>query len=338
GYSQRYSLSVSGGVKTVKYYLSGGYTNTKGLYSNVSRDRFNYSAKVDAELAKGLSASVNLNGSVSTNKNSSYTTLDAAYSFAPTQVLRFTDGSLASIGGTNPLINVEGLGGYNKLSSDYHTLDAQLTYKIPGVDGLKAYLKGTLDLNHQNNSSFYKPVTLYNYDQATGDIEVDTRTIYPNAKITYSDKWISVKNSLVELGVNYNHVFAEKHDVTALVVANYQEITNKLLDAKNPNLSGNYPEGIGNTNAGTLVGKESFSQRLSLVGRATYGFSSRYFAEFSFRVDGSTRFEPSNRWGFFPTLSASWVISNEDFFENLGTDVISYAKQRGSVGILGDDG
>lgn len=338
GYSQRYSLSVSGGVKTVKYYLSGGYTNTKGLYSNVSRDRFNYSAKVDAELAKGLSASVNLNGTVSTNKNSSYTTLDAAYSFAPTQVLRFTDGSLASIGGTNPLINVEGIGGYNKLSSDYHTLDAQLTYKIPGVDGLQAYLKGTLDLNHQNTSKFYKPVTLYNYDQTTGEIEVDTNTIYPKAKITYSDKWISVRNSLVELGVNYNHVFAEKHDVTALVVANYQEVTNKLLDTKNPNLSGNYPEGIGNTNAGSLVGKESFSQRLSLVGRATYGFSSRYFAEFSFRVDGSTRFEPSNRWGFFPTLSASWVISNEDFFEKLGTDVISFAKLRGSVGILGDDG
>ena len=154
GHSQRYTLSVSGGVKSVRYYLSGGYTNTKGLYSNVSRDRFNYSAKIDADLFTGLTAMVNLNGTVSTNKNSSYSTVDAAYDFSPLQVLRFTDGNLASIDGGNPLINIEGLGGYNRVKTDYHTLDAQLLYKLPWVEGLQVYVKGTLDLNHQNTKSF----------------------------------------------------------------------------------------------------------------------------------------------------------------------------------------
>lgn len=338
GHSQRYTLSVSGGVKSIRYFVSGGYTNNKGLYSNVSRDRFNYSAKVDAELFKGLSASVNLNGSVSTNKNSSYTTIDAAYSYSPLQVLRFTDGNLASISGSNPLIAVEGLGGYNKVQSDFHTIDAQLRYQIPGVDGLQVYLKGTLDLNHQNTSRYKKPVALYLYDEATGETAVDPKTVYPNAKISLQDRWQRINNKLVELGINYNHTFAEKHDVTGLLVANYQDYNNKYLSGTNPNMPGEYPEIMGSTNSGQLVGSEYYSQRASLVGRATYGYASRYFAEFSFRVDGSTRFAPGHRWGFFPTLSASWVISNEKFFENVNSDIISFAKIRGSAGILGDDG
>lgn len=338
GHSQRYTLSVSGGVKAIRYFISGGYTNTKGLYSNVSRDRFNYTAKIDAEIFKGLSASVNLNGSISTNKNSSYTTIDAAYSYSPLQVLRFTDGNLASISGSNPLINVEGLGGYNKVKSDFHTIDAQLRYKIPGVDGLQVYLKGTLDLNHQNTSQFRKPVTLYLYDEQTGTTSIDSKTVYPNAKITMSDRWQTIDNKLVEFGINYNHTFAEKHDVSGLIVANYQDYNNKYMQGTNPNMPGEYPEIMGSTSSGQLVGSEYYSQRASLVGRATYGYASRYFAEFSFRVDGSTRFAPGHRWGFFPTLSASWVISNEKFFENLNRNIISFAKIRASAGILGDDG
>ncbi|MDE7474417.1 MAG: SusC/RagA family TonB-linked outer membrane protein, partial [Duncaniella sp.] len=111
GNSQRYTLSVSGGSKSVRYFVSGGYTRNKGLYSNVSRDRYNYSAKLDADLIPGLTLSVDLTGSVSENKNSSYTTIDAAYNFSPLQVLTFTDGHLASIDGANPLINVYGIGG-----------------------------------------------------------------------------------------------------------------------------------------------------------------------------------------------------------------------------------
>lgn len=338
GHSQRYSLSVSGGNKAIRYFVSGGYTNTKGLYSNVSRDRYNYALKIDADILKGLSLSVDLNGSVSTNKNSSYTTIDAAYSYSPLQVLRFTDGNLASVDGSNPLIAVEGIGGYNKVKSDFHTVNAQLRYQIPGVEGLQVYLKGTIDLNHQNTQQYSKPVALYLWDEETQSSTVDTKTVYPTAKISMSDRWQTINNKLVELGVNYNHTFAEKHDVSGLLVANYQDYNNKYLSGVNNNLAGEYPEIMGNTSTGVINGSEYYSERASLVGRATYGFASRYFAEFSFRVDGSTRFAPKHRWGFFPTVSASWVISNEKFFEGVNPNALSFAKLRASAGILGDDG
>ncbi len=338
GHSQRYSLSVSGGTKGIRYFVSGGYTNTKGLYANVSRDRYNYAVKLDADLFTGLSLSVDLNGSISSNKNSSYSTIDAAYNYSPLQVLRFTDGNLASIDGSNPLIAVEGIGGWNKVNSDFHTVNAQLRYEIPGVKGLQVYLKGTVDMNNQNTQKFSKPVPLYIWDEATQSSYVDSKTVYPNAKVSMSDRYQKITNTLLEAGVNYNRTFAEKHSVTGLLVFNYQNYNNKYLTGTNSNLSGSFPEIIGNTTTGQIVGSEYYSQRASIVGRATYGYDSKYFAEFSFREDGSTRFAPGKRWGFFPTLSASWVISNEGFFDKVNPDAVSFAKIRGSVGILGDDG
>ena len=118
GYSTTHAVSASGGNSYVRYYLSLGYANSRGLYSGVGRDRINYSMKLDATLTKGLVLSVDYTGSNSNSKNSSYTTLDAAYSYSPLQVYEFTNGELASIDGSNPLINLRGLGGYIKDLSD----------------------------------------------------------------------------------------------------------------------------------------------------------------------------------------------------------------------------
>ena len=338
GHSQRHSISVSGGNSSVRYFISGGYSESKGLYSNIGRSRYNYSAKLDANLLPGLTMSVDLNGSVSQYKNSSYLSLDAAYSYSPLQVLRYTDGNLASIEGSNPLVNLEGSGGYTKTNSDFHTLSGVLRYDMPFLKGLQVYLRGTMDMNHNNNTEYRKPVALYIYDDITNMTSVDPNTVYPKSKISMSERFQSVNNKLIEFGVNYTATYADKHDVSGLVVLNYQDYHNKYLNGLNNNLSGSFPEVIGNTSSGTISGNEYFSERASVVGRATYGYDNRYFAEFSFRVDGSTRFAPGKRWGFFPTVSGSWVISNEQFFSNVSPSLMSFAKVRASAGILGDDG
>ncbi len=338
GHSQSHSVSLSGGVNSIRYFISGGYSDSKGLYSGVGRNRYNYSVKVDADIFTGLSMSVDLTGAISEYKNTSSTTVDDAYSFSPLEVLRYTNGQLASLNSANPLIDVEGLGGYRKTSSDYHTVNAVFRYDIPYIDGLQLYLKGTMDFNHTDLTEFRKPVALYLYDAADGTTSVDQNTVYPKAKITMLNRKQRVNNMLVEAGINYNHTFAEKHSVTALAVVNYQDYKNKYLRAINDNLPGELPEVIGNTSNGSISGSEAYSQRASVVGRASYGYDNRYFAEFSFRVDGSTRFAPGNRWGFFPTVSGSWVISNEPFFANVAPSLLSFAKVRASTGILGNDG
>lgn len=98
------------------------------------------------------------------------------------------------------------------------------------------------------------------------------------------------------------------------------------------------PETMGTAKSSKLNGNETINERASTIGRLNYSYANKYFAEFSFRVDGSTNFSPSNRWGFFPSFSGSWVVSNEEFFKAWKQGVISNLKLRASTGWLGNDG
>lgn len=337
GYTTTHSISANGGNQFLKYYISGGYTHSKGLYSGVNRDRFNYTAKLDATLTKGLVLSLDITGSRSDSKNSSYTTIDAAYNFSPLQVLRFDNGYLASIDGSNPLINVEGLGGYIKDTGKMNTITANLRWELPWVKGLSAYARATFDNNSRIEKTFSKPVTLYTYDDQTKEFATDPNTVYPTAKVTIEQIDRFVDNQLYEAGINYNRTFNSKHDVGAMLVANYQQTHNQYMTGENQNAA-IYPEIIGTAVSARLIGSESYNQRASLIGRFNYGYDYRYFIEASFRVDGSTYFHPDNRWGFFPSISGSWVLSNEPFFKEWNQPVLSNVKFRASTGILGDDG
>lgn len=338
GYSTLHSLSVSGGNDFVKYYISGGYTNTKGLYSGVGRDRFNYSMKLDATLLKGLVLSLDVMGVRAENKNTSSFTIDAAYNFSPLQPLRFTDGSLASNSGGNPLIAVDGLGGYVREKNNMSSIIATLNYELPWVKGLSAYFKGTFDANSTIRKTFDKPTTLYLYDKNTGVITEDPLTTYPKAKISLTERDQNLNNMLVEVGVNYNRTFAQKHEVSGMLVANYQDTGNRYMSGINEDMPGIYPEVIGTATSAKLTGDEFFTERASLIGRVTYGYDKRYFMEANFRLDSSIKFHPDNRLAFFPSMSASWVTSNEKFFQNWDQKVLSTLKFRASIGVLGDDG
>ncbi len=337
GYTTTHSVSASGGNSFVNYYMSMGYSNSKGLYSGVGRERINYMLKLDATLTKGLVLSLDVNGSNGNAKNSSYTTIDAAYSFSPIQVLRFTNGELASADGNNPLINIEGLGGYIKDKNRMRTITANLKYDFQNIKGLSVYLRGTFDDNYRINTTLSKPVTLYTYDEATGDFNVDANTVYPTAKGTLENTDRFYDSQLYEIGLNYNRTFAEKHDIGATLVGNYQKSHNAYMTGKDQDKS-IYPETSGLAKSPFVNMDESINERASVIGRMNYGYDNRYFAEFSFRVDGSTYFAPSKRWGFFPSFSAAWAISNEPFFRKWRQNVLSNAKLRASTGWLGNDG
>lgn len=335
GWNTTHSFSANGGNEFVRYYLSLGYADSKGLYSGVGRSRINYSMKLDATLHKGLVLSVDYTGSRTKAKNTSYVTLDAAYSYSPLQVLEYPDGMLASSNGGNPLINIRGLGGYVQDNSKMGTINVNLRYEFP-IKGLSAYLRGTFDDNNRINKTFSSPVTLYTYTESTGEFAVDPNTVYPTAKVSLQQTDRFYEGQLYEAGINYANTIG-KHDVSGMVVANYQRTHNIYMTGVNQDMS-SFPETIGTAQTAKLNGDESILERASLIGRANYGYANRYFAEFSFRLDGSTNFAPSRRWGFFPSCSASWVVSNEPFFKNWKQGVLSNVKLRASTGWLGNDG
>jgi len=337
GYSTTHSVSVTGGNQLVRYYLSTGVADAKGIYTGIGRTRLTYSAKLDATLAKGLVLSFSEEGSRTRSKNSSYSTLSSAYSYSPLQVYRFTNGDLASINGGNPLINIYGLGGYIKSTSKMNTVSVNLRWEVPFVKGLSAYLRGTFDDNHRIESTFSRPVTLYTYDATADTYATDPNTVYPTAKVSLRQADNFYDSQLYEIGANFLRTFSQKHDIEGTLVANYQRTHTQYMYGTNQD-KGIFPETMGTAQKALLTGNEFNNQRASLIGRAKYGYGNKYFAEFSFRVDGSNNFYPSRRWGFFPSFSAAWAMSNEEWFKQWKQDVLSNVKLRASTGWLGNDG
>jgi TonB-linked SusC/RagA family outer membrane protein len=119
-----------------------------------------------------------------------------------------------------------------------------------------------------------------------------------------------------EASFNYDRTFSKDHHITALALFNQREVTQQF--------AGDVPSSLPYRNQG-------------LVGRGTYSFRDKYFAEVNFGYSGSENFAPSKKFGFFPSFGVGWVLSNEKFYEPI-KGVFDYFKIRYSDGITGDGG
>ena len=337
GYNTSHSVSLSGGAKKMRYYLSLGYTNTVGMYSGVGNDSYNYSSKIDIDLLEGLVLSVDLSGNRSNNKQTSFTAYSDVFNYSPLQPLEYTDGTLASIGdwsAKNPLINVRGIGDKITNRAAINSTRVNLNYNAPWLKGLSMYVRATFDNSTTERTTFKRPVDLYLYNEETKETTLDPRSTYPRAKISIAEEKGNIDNKLFEAGINFTRTFAEKHSTHGMVVVNYQTQEARGLNARNSNLPSLWPEILaGGQN--WAAGNKSKAQRASMVGRLKYGYDRRYFIETNFRVDGSVKLHPDNRWAFFPTASASWAVHNEPFFKNWKQNTLSSLKFRLSTGLLG---
>ena len=147
----------------------------------------------------------------------------------------------------------------------------------------------------------------------------------------------------MQASLNYEHLFAEKHNVKLLFL--YEQTSKEEdnvwakrileMDAVDQLFSGSDNEHQGSSDAGQIYK----TTNMGLVGRLNYDYASKYLLEASFRYDGSSKFAKGHRWGFFPSVSAGYRISEENFIKD--TDALSFLtnwKIRASYGVLGDDG
>ena len=231
-----------------------------------------------------------------------------------------------------------------------------LTYDVPFVKGLS--VKGTYAINYSNKKNtsigdYYTLARAANTNEAGmhllgdytqwnfinyGDPEGDD----PNKKprVVYGKN--TTKTEQMNLMLTYARVFG-KHDVavTGVIERSEGEGDDQQLWYNGPGTSFN---GASNT-AGELStdGNQTYSKKyesgsLSYIGRANYKYSDRYLLQFLFRADASTKFAPENYWGFFPTGSVGWVISEEKFFKNSPVyKLVDYLKLRYSLGKTGKD-
>ena len=354
-FEMRHTLNISGGSDRATYFAGFGYTTQNSNFSGLGYNRYSFRASSDMKLATGLKLGLSLSANLSDKKNTfskiGGESLDNDWKSLVTQSQMFP----SKINGLPVWIPGSGTGSnfntYNFFAihgSDNYTDDketgvdfqASLNYDFPFLKGLRA----SVNFNKNINNSFGKQYgTVYNtYSFNTlGDknhyLDTTLQKVYSfkngdrvRLNPTYTNTY------QLNASLNYDRQFG-KHQVGLLV--GYEQAESSS-DGVAGMVEGVLVGGLDNQNfaLGTNTSTETISEdgRLAYLGRLDYNYSGKYLLQVQFRADASLRFAPENRWGYFPSASAGWVISQEGFFQGL-LNTVNYLKLRGSVGFMGLD-
>jgi TonB-linked SusC/RagA family outer membrane protein len=346
--NQRANMSVSGGGGVARYYVAGSFNRDNGILkvdkrnnfnSNIAINNYDLRANVNIDVTKSTELIVRLSANFEEYKGPlrggtdmynlmvrsnpvlfpAYFPVDEDYQYAEHILFGNWNSSSSGISKVNPYALM--VQGYKEKSRSQILAQVELKQDLKFItEGLNA--RGMMNIsrlsqfavNRQYNPFYYQIGS--NYNRLTGAYKLTETTIgteylgyyeIPDDREQYSSFYF-------EGTLNYVRDFG-KHNISSLLV--YQ--ARQTLKANAGSLELSLP-----------------SRSLGLSGRATYSYDSRYFAEFNFGYNGSERFDKDNRFGFFPSAGAAWVLSNEQFWENI-KPVVNNLKLRYSYGIIGND-
>jgi TonB-linked SusC/RagA family outer membrane protein len=335
---QRHSISLSGGTERVKYFVSFGYLNQKGMFKNISLDTYNLRANLDADVTSRTKVSVDLS-SLITQRNhpgvGGATTdggiISTALYLAPDAFpIKNEDGSWASLWGTNPVADIYE-SGYRKNDNKGASATFVLKQELDFITrGLSAKIIGSYDFSYEFWKDWYTP---YRSFIKQGD---SYEEVAPGRKPSLYEGFERFHTTTFEAHLNWTRSF-DKHNLGLLALYtqsasywNSQEASREEFNSSALDQLFAGPETYMRNGGGAgESGREGF------VGRMTYNFDQRYLFEFNFGYNGSENFPPNRRYGFFPAFSLGWRLSEETFFENI--DFINNLKIRGAYGEVGND-
>ena len=326
---QSHSLSVSGGTQDTKYIFSGSYFKQDGVIIGSSSDRYTAKLGIDQNFSKqlrmGVSGNFSLNTTSGADPNSySSNLMHSAWSYIPFVYAGLDPANNEIITDINDQRNNPILTALNELNSKKTTAisgNAYLEYEP--IKGLIFKVLGSVSSNVLARESFnnFKTKTARNKGYADGSMSQ-----------------ISTFNWMNDYTVNYSKTFKQKHKFSALLgfTASGRTIGFYSFGAQNLTRDdlGLHALAEGTPKVVTVTG--STSTIASGISRVTYGYNNRYLFSASFRADGSSKFGVNNRWAYFPSTSAAWVLSQEKFMKPLQR-IVSNTKIRASWGRTGNN-
>lgn len=340
---QQYNVTLNGSSKKIDYFFNIGYLDQMGSYSShsLNYNRWNFRSNVDARITDRLKATVMLSGYMD-EKNQPYTDIWAVYkkawTYKPTsQAYIDGDHSLPAyddqmLESENPVAAINSdITGYRKQKRVNFNGSLALEYKIPYVDGLTAKAFYSYDYYTTNNTEFQRTYNLYRKNE-DGSLTSYVRN-NPGKVLRSTDP---NKGTVMQLSLNYNHKFGD-HSVQGLFLfeETYNEWDN-FYAQRETYLDNEYLfVGEDKNQVGSMSGVGDKSRR-AWIGRVNYDYKGRYMAEFAFREDGSSSFAKGGRWGFFPSASVGWRVSEEPWMKKL-VPFLANLKLRTSYGKMGDD-
>jgi TonB-linked SusC/RagA family outer membrane protein len=331
GNNDRVTVNVNGGSETASYYLSAGYYGETGLFkteniesynSTLKLNRFNFTSNLNLKITKKTKLDFGLNGFITDYNRPAYGVNEifalATASAPHTIPAQYSNGQWPQIKGTlfSPYMGLTQGGVTNQASNTIRT-NLRLTQDLDVLlDGLSATTMFAFDIN--NDTSLTRGRSLQTYFATGRDAEGNliTEISSPGSdQLSFGLTRFGEKRSYTETALNYAQGFGD-HDVSGLLLFNQSD----YKDAS--------------SRVGTYTAAIPYRQR-NYVGRATYGYSNKYFVEANFSYSGSDNFVETERYGFFPSFGAGWLVSNEKFFEPLA-DIVSLFKLRYSYGLSGN--
>lgn len=323
---QDYSLSFDGGNKNAKYFLMLGYLNNEGLYahtdqktnSNNNFQRINFRANVDLNITKRLSAQVGLGGNIEDRMFPPIATADLwknMATYAPNLYpVRTPDGQITGSANfpNNPVGDL-----LEKGYQSRHDRTVQATVKLTeNMDFLTKGLSmfGSMFFNSQFYSRYDKTKNYVYYEPIKTTTSAGADSLYYLPRGVGSDLTVVTGNNVennrtdLQVGFNYNRTF-NKNEVGAMVMYMQDKYS--------------------------VLGNQAADAMQNILGRLTYNFKRKYFVEGGFSYSGTDNYAPNERFGFFPSLSAAWLINKESFWKENST--VNYLKLKGSAGMVGND-
>lgn len=348
-----HNITVSGGNDKTQYFVSFGAFYQEGFFKSgdLNYHKYNITSNLTTEVYRGLKLSLNINAMTDKQNNPYCTSTDIIRNYWRQGVL-FP--AYADEAGT--MLNYDGLdleentvakmtadiSGYRRYKQSQVLTSGIFEYDFGTLTnvlkGLKAKVMFSYDYHLNNNTIYRKQYYQYAYDPAT---QTYKQKLYASsAPSNLRREHYDTQQFLSQYTLSYNRDFGP-HSVAAVVGMETQRRTGdnfyamRNLAFSSPYLFNGVEEGqVANSATGGIYS----ANYNAFIGRLNYSFAQRYLIEGQFRYDGSSKFAKGHRWGFFPSVSLGWVVSEEPWFKNIeflkGVDQL---KLRASYGEMGDD-
>jgi len=351
---QHANLNIRGGGKNARYYMGGSYYRDNGILKNLSNNPFNFNSNIlnqrynfvnnmNVNVTKSTEVELNISADYvrySGPANSAASIFDEVMQSNPvhfpvmfppdsnvatTSIIKFgnaTGGILANTSFYNPYADM--VLGYTQHFYSTVLSTIRLNQKLDFITkGLSANVLASFK-NYSYSSitrrytPYYYQLTSYSYDSTKKNYNYKLNMLGNGGTTSLSQSGGSDgdRTLYMQALLNYDRSFGTKHAITGLLV--YQQ---KQFDGNSP--GGDITASLPHRNQG-------------ISGRATYSYDNRYFIEGNFGYTGSENFAEGHRYGFFPSIGAGYIVSNEKYFENL-YKLFSLFKIRASYGLAGND-
>jgi TonB-linked SusC/RagA family outer membrane protein len=339
----RQSATIRGGTDKARYFISAGIVSQGGILrgDNITKlNQYNVRSNIDVDVTKNLSVGVDLSYREKYNQQpqGGAASIGAFANTSPTQEAyvggdyRYPAEGWSQLNPAARLLSP----GYQRATTDVAMGTFKFKYNMPFVKGLALDGFASIVKTNDYGKNFNYTWFFYQKDLTTGQIlKLPSRPVEPIG-LTEADSLS--KRTTQNLRLTYNRTFGG-HKIDAFVAYEQMDFNKNYFWTNRLNYTTPL---IDQLSAGSLdhadwnnYGSAAQEARQNFFGRVNYDYQGRYLVSLSARYDGSAIFPPNSRWGFFPQVSAGWVITNESFMPN--TSAVNFLKLRASWGQLGND-